>query len=417
MEYPLRATIRDHLYSFADHSRCRVVYLNLAMSNVRDCYFRINFDLIIFHTTVLGRWFRDAFWNILAPARVLKNVNARKVIMPQDEFLNSDLLVEFIHEFQIDCVFSVSPPTEWAKIYDGADFGRVAFHQVLTGYLAPKTIDAINKITTGIDTRPIDVGYRAYRAEPWLGRFGWLKRKLADEFLEHAPQVGLRVDISTEPSDTLLSMEWYRFLLNCKYTIGVEGGSSILDHNGEVKKCTEDHLVTHPEATFEQVEQACFAGRDGSLQLQVLSPRHLEACATKTCQVLVEGQYNGILKPHTHYIPLRRDFSNLEEVIELMRQDRVREQIVTNAYRDIVQSNKYTYKQFVDSVLQVALADVTPSVWSAESEASYHRAIKEDRKSWRKIKYISAIGKHVPMRIRRMGGVAAWLRKIYFSLR
>ena len=33
--------------------------------------------------------------------------------------------------------------------------------------------------------------------------------------------------------------------------------------------------------------------RDGKLQLHAISPRHIEACATRTCQVLVEGDLMG----------------------------------------------------------------------------------------------------------------------------
>ena len=55
---------------------------------------------------------------------------------------------------------------------------------------------------------------------------------------------------------------------------------------------------------------------DGRLQLFAISPRHLEACATRTCQVLVEGEYSGVLRPGEHYIPVRKDLSNLDDVLE-----------------------------------------------------------------------------------------------------
>ena len=55
-------------------------------------------------------------------------------------------------------------------------------------------------------------------------------------------------------------------------------------------------VAERPTATFEEVEAGCFAGLDGNLNLRTISPRHLEACATRTPQILVEGAYSGISK-------------------------------------------------------------------------------------------------------------------------
>lgn len=417
MEYPLRATIHDHLYSFARYSQHRVFYVNIAVCPIPEYLRQVDFDLIILHTTATGRWFPDSLWRTLEPAGDLRSLGAPIVAMPQDEFLNTDQLIELVHRYDVRYLFSVAQESQWPLLYGRLDPGQTTIHRVLTGYLDPGTLERIGEMALALQARSLDIGYRAYESPPWLGRLGSRKAELARRFLRTAPMHGLEVDISTRPQDTLLGDAWYRFLLRCKYTIGVEGGSSILDHDGTVKQCTEAYLRRNPHAIFEEVEDVCFPGQDGTLQLASLSPRHLEACATGTCQVLIEGTYDGILKPGVHYIELCRDFSNLDDVIKIICEDRLREQIISNAYRDIVQSNKYTYKQFVDSVFRVALADVPPRDRSAEDDAYYRQAREEDRKSWRKIKYISAIGKHVPMRIRRMGGVASWLRKIYFSLR
>jgi hypothetical protein len=199
------------------------------------------------------------------------------------------------------------------------------------------------------------VGYRAYRATPSLGRHGFLKTQIAKVFQEAAPREGLTVDISNRHEDAFVGDGWYRFLLRCKYTIGVEGGSSVLDRDGSITKKTEEYLDQHPGASFEEVEAACFPGLDGQLKLFALSPRHLEACATRTCQVLIEGDYNGILAPWKHYIPLQRDFGNLDEVLRLIKEDTLRADITENAYRDIVASGAYSYRGFANSVVTRAL--------------------------------------------------------------
>ncbi|MDQ3917750.1 MAG: hypothetical protein M3348_04680, partial [Acidobacteriota bacterium] len=310
--YPMRAAIEDHLYSFRRYSKHRWHYLNLAARPVPSYLSRANFDLIIFHTTFLSeRWSPPLFEEMCRKAAPLKQLSAVKAALPQDEFIHTDLLCDFINEFGVGLVFSVAFASEWPKIYAGVKGRDVKFYNVLTGYLEDHTIRKIKKLAESVSERPIDIGYRAWRAAPWLGRHGLLKVKVAELFKEKAPQAQLTVDISTDDKDTLLGDEWYRFLLRCKYTIGVEGGSSILDRDGAIKKRTEEYLAEHPQASFEEVEAACFPGLDGSLYFPPLSPRHLEACATRTCQVLVEGRYNGVLEAGRHYIELKKDFGNI----------------------------------------------------------------------------------------------------------
>ena len=164
--------------------------------------------------------------------------------------------------------------------------------------------------------RTIDIGYRTVPGKPYLGRHAALKADLAEAVRERAETRGLRVDVSTRAEDTFFGDDWYRFLASCRYTIGMEGGASILDRDGTVRQAVDAYLAGHPDASFEELEAACFPGRDGELALFAISPRHLEACATRTAQILVEGEYAGILRPGEHYLELRRDLSNLDAVLD-----------------------------------------------------------------------------------------------------
>ena len=119
-------------------------------------------------------------------------------------------------------------------------------------------------------------------------------------------------------------------------------------------------MSQHPQASFSEVEAACFPGLDGLLSLFAISPRHLEACATKTCQVLIEGEYNGVLTAGKHYIELKRDFNNLDQVLDLIEKDALRNEIAEKAYREVVQSGLCTYRSFVRFILERSLRGVAP---------------------------------------------------------
>ena len=357
-KYPMRATLWDQLYCFRHYSNHNCFYLNLSVRSVPWYFKKIKFDLIVFGTVFLAnRVVAEWFEPVLEKARALKPLNAVRIAFPQDEHSHTNILMDFLEEFEVDTVFSVGPQSEWPKLYDRARFERVKFFNVLTGYLNDATIGRIEKLAASGQERDIDIGYRTWLPGAWLGRHGLLRKQIADVFLEKAPARGLTMDISTRSEDTLWGDDWYKFLLRCKYTISVEGGSSVPDRDGTLRARIEAYQRQHPEASFEQIERDCFPGLDGTVQYIALSPRHLESCATRTCQVLVEGKYNGILEPGRHYIELKRDFSNIEEVLDAMQREDLRHEITERAYREIVETGNYTYKSFVNFVLEESLKD------------------------------------------------------------
>jgi len=352
-DYPTRSTVLDHLYSFGHHANARCFYLNIAIRNVPDHFMSIPFDLVIFHTTFLSiRWHRQTFIEAVKKVHALKEMPVIKVAFPQDEFINMDLVCDFIQEFNIQHVFSVADSSQWPILYPNIDQKSVQFHSVLTGYLNPKTVARIQQMGSATSDRPVDIGYRAWRAEPWLGRHGFLKTRIAEEFQRAAPSHHLSTDISTRSEDTLFGDDWLRFLLRCRYTVGVEGGASLLDWNGSIREKTQDYLERHPNAPWSEVEGACFSGLEGQIDLRALSPRQLEACATHTCQVLVEGVYSDVLKAGVHYIAIKKDLSNIDTVLDQMSNKTLRSQIAETAYRDIVASRRYEYPHFINLVFQ-----------------------------------------------------------------
>lgn len=356
--YPMRPTTWEHLRCFGEYSEDNVYYLNLAFKSLPSYLENIKFDLIIFDTLFLAQhWGGVAhFRRLMARADKLKQYDSVRVMLPQDEFYNSDLYLEFIRELKIDYVFSVAPERAWPQIYKGVDFEKVKFVRILTGYIDEKRLLAIQHLARAGAERPIDICYRlSARPYYWFGRHGMLKQKIAEFFLEQLRDSDLALDISLDNKDTITGDAWYEFLSRSKYTIGVEGGTSMIDSGGSIREKTEQYLACHPGASFEEVEKEVFPGVDGSVDLFALSPRHLEACVTRTCQILLEGDYSGVLDAGRHYIELKRDFSNMKEVIAAIKSPETWERITGSAYKDIVESGKYTYRSFVKEIVERSL--------------------------------------------------------------
>ncbi len=356
--FPLRASIRDLIFSFKYNRNCNAFFYFTEQGGFPEYLKKIDFDLVVFTDTWAGeRWNGKAHVQkfVYQTQEYLKNLNVTKVIHPQDEWIYTDLLNEMINHFNISHVYTCAPQTEWKKIYNHLDFHKIKFHQVLTGYLEEKTVKEIKLITESIKKPSVDIGYRAFKAPPWLGSHGYLKTQIAEIFKKEAPKAGFSIDISTDEKETKSGNDWFNFLASCKYFIGVEGGSTIIDRDGKIWEKGSDFQKQHPEASFLEFEKNCFEDMDGNLGLVAISPRHLEACAAKTCQVLIEGSYNDILIPHKHFIELKKDFSNLDDVFTKMKDESLRKQIINRAYNDIVESGKYSYAGYTNLVINKSI--------------------------------------------------------------
>lgn len=395
VQWPPVAAVRDALYAFERHSHARCWYLNLGVRRVPSWMARIEFDAVVFHTSLL--WDRvnpPAFERHRRKLRRLDGVGRRRVALPQDEYLCSNALVEFIRDFGVDHVFSVGGEPAWQVLYADVDRERVGISRVLTGYLEGETVDRIDAIVGAEHERPIAIGYRAAKVAPSLGRHGQLKTQIAQRIEAVADVRGLHDDIAIGASATIRGDAWFRFLASCRYTLGVEGGASVHDPDGALQLATTRYLAGHPAASFEEVEAACFPGLDGSLDYVAISPRHLEAAATRTAQILIEGDYNGILRPGEHYLELRRDFSNLAAVLDSVQRDDERARLTENAYRDVVASGAHTYARFVAEVESIALAGAGVRADRPGRALLHALSQATDRLSWRKVAlYVSVSGR------------------------
>ena len=389
MQYPLRSTVEDFLYSFRRYGRGRQFYVNLAVRDVPDWVRTAPIDAVIYHTSFFSqRWSPGQFEKLFETAAPLKGVGRVRVGLPQDEFTRTEPLSRFVDEFELDHVFTLASESAARKIYAGLDLDRVGFTRAQPGYLSGHTQKRIERIVARTQQRPIDLSYRAWSGAPWLGRHGMLKGEIADVVGKAAEGRPIRTDISNRDEDTFHGDDWFRFLASSKYVLGCEGGASLQDPDGSIRERTERYQAEHPGASFEEIEAACFPGQDGNLDYFAIGPRHIEACATRTCQVLVEGEYSGVLRPHEHYIELKRDYSNLDEVLELVERDEVREEITETAYRDVIASGRYTYESFVREVEDVIAVHVRQE--GRRSAAMVLRQPWEnavDRASWAAVVY------------------------------
>jgi hypothetical protein len=167
------------------------------------------------------------------------------------------------------------------------------------------------------------------------------RTRIVQLFADHGPARGLRCDIRSArmPRD-----EWAAYLNTCHGIVGAESGTYYLQRNGEALSCAKAYLKQQPSATFDEVHQRCFAGPGPFLNGKAISSRHFEPIGTRTCQLLVEGSYNGILEPDRHYISVRRDLSNIDDAIARFKDPAYRAQICERAYDHVQSGHTYAHR-------------------------------------------------------------------------
>src|SRR5437879_340350 len=98
----LRASAQDNLYAFQRYSGCNCFYLNLGLRRVPWYLTHIAFDLIVFSAHFLGaRWKKEDARRAIDRARPLKSLNGVKIALPQDEFIHTAWLCDFVNEFGV----------------------------------------------------------------------------------------------------------------------------------------------------------------------------------------------------------------------------------------------------------------------------------------------------------------------------
>jgi hypothetical protein len=372
-------TVREHLESLSVHSRHEVLYANVFGDAPVD--FDIHgFDVVILHYCV-----RLPYPGYISPAfkKTVKSFRGLKLLFIQDEYDLPDVATAAINELGIDVVFSCVPPQYRHVFYPNVRRG-LEFCQVLTGYVSPE-LEAVREVPA-LSERKIAIGYRGRELPYRYGSLGREKVKIGQGMGEICQARGIPHDIEWTEDKRLYGQQWNAFLASCRATLGTESGSNVIDRDGSLSATIEKALAKNPDLTFEEAFERFLRPHEGQVVMNQVSPRIFEAIANRTALVLFEGTYSGVVRPDVHFIPLKKDFSNVDEVLEKVRDDRYLEALNERAYRDVILSGKYRYSVMVaemDKVIQRrAVRSVTPGRLTDLYATAY--IIRND-KSWRPV--------------------------------
>lgn len=335
-------TIRDHLESFATHSRHRFWYAHAA--NDTGCaYDPAWFDAVVIHYSC-----RVCYSHMLSAQTfaAVERYAGLKVLFIQDEYDSTHSTHSAIDRLGVQVVMTCVPRESIQRVYAPERFPHVRFVETLTGYVSEAMEDV--RRTRPVSQREWIIGYRGRTLGYWYGELAREKVTIGVRMREICRERGIPADIEVDEHRRLYGNSWHEFLGNCRATLGTESGANLFDWDGTIKETILTAMMREPELTFEDAYERYLQPHDHAVRMNQVSPRIFEAIALRTALVLFEGEYSGVVQPNVHYLPLKKDFSNVDDVLNKLHDDALIEQMTNRAHEDVIASGRYSYRAFTD---------------------------------------------------------------------
>jgi hypothetical protein len=291
----------------------------------------LNYDLIVLlHSTNA-----DSILPLVLLESYFKSRKGKLLMFVGNEYCLMPEKIRFINDVEVDYVASQLPEDAARWLYSDCSNSNLL--------LVPHALnEKVYRPYQEKQSRPIEIGFIGDRYSYAIGDVE--RTELAEYFAQNSRGKKLTTDIRIGRKLRIPREEYVKFLNSTRGTIGAESGTYYLEKTDRTQKEVEAFLSRHPDATFEEVYEGFFKNYTNPINGKAISSRHFEPIGTKTCQILLEGNYNGILKPNTHYIPLNKDYSNVDEVLERFADRDYVRRMVGDTYEYVVDNHTHEHR-------------------------------------------------------------------------
>lgn len=335
--------IKDHVgcfYEFSSHN----IYYASATSDYKTIIDLACFDVVVIHFS-LRLSVRNGVWTLSYDVRkFLKKFLGLKIAFIQDEYDATNVAIAWLKDLGVQLVFTCVPEKYIRTVYSIKELPYVLFVNNLTGYVPTALIDYP---VSPVANRTIQIAYRGRNLPFWYGDLGQEKEFIGKKMKTICVERGIKEDIAWDATSRIYGDLWPKFMAQAKAILGTESGANVFDFTGKLRNEISGYIDKNPNISYKVVFDKFLQQHEGLIQMNQISPKIFEAICLKTVLILFEGEYSGVLKPNMHYIPLKKDFSNVDDVLAQISDDDYLTCIAENAFRDIVKSGKYSYQAFV----------------------------------------------------------------------
>ncbi|EXI69598.1 MAG: putative teichuronic acid biosynthesis glycosyltransferase TuaH [Candidatus Accumulibacter adjunctus] len=303
------------------------------------------FDVVIVHYSIRVSLPHHLVENF---AIALESFHGLKVLFIQDEYEAVECARTWMDRLGFDLVYTCVPLEQREAVYPAYRFPATDFLPTLTGYVPEAA--GIDRFVTSLAERSKAIAYRGRRLPEIYGQLGHEKYVIGTEVKRLSEAMGLPVDISCEAEARIYGDAWYEFLGSARATLGTESGSNVFDFDGSLSQQIARIKERNPKVSFTEVWNTVLREHDGKIRMNQVSPKIFEAIRLHTALILFEGDYSGVVEPNRHYIALKKDFSNFEEVVRKLQNDDLIHSMTERAYSEVIVSGRYSYRAFVECV-------------------------------------------------------------------
>lgn len=301
-------------------------YLNPSLSLIN-----FQFDAIILTSTFLGKISHPkTFKRIKEKYSFIKTQNSLKIGLPQDDYWAQETRDTWYSE-NLDILISVFQMKYWPTLYPKSLEKKIKIIKGHTTYI--NRDDFIELNSKKFNLREYDVVYRTMGMPYFPNKIGLIKSQIGEIFLKKHKD-DLKLNISNKEKDLIFGDNWIKFLSNSKGVLGSSSGSSVIlrdhDHISKLEEAKENKSFA-----FENFENKFFHNDDKNYSLTDISPRNIEAAKTLTLQILIEGDYGGILRKNIDYFCLKEDLSNSEDLVKLLNNPKKLEKLTKSCFNRI----------------------------------------------------------------------------------
>jgi hypothetical protein len=217
----------------------------------------------------------------------------------------------------------------------------VQFIGTLAGFVPDDR--SLEQYALPMEKREVRIAYRGRQLPFRYGDLARQKYEIGVKTRALAEARGVRVDIDWSESSRIYGEDWYRFLGSARAMLATESGSNVFDFDGNL------HAA---EAVDADLDYAAFHTRhlahlDGKVTMNQMPPKAFEAISLRTALVCFEGHYSGVIRPNEHFISLKHDFSNIDEVFARLEDVEGLKAMTDRAYRDVIASGVWSYPTFI----------------------------------------------------------------------
>ena len=337
------ATTMEYVRSFGRYSRNDVSYLNgthgarlgVALSEFDAVW--LNYCCRLCFPGYVGSDVREA----------LKTYRGLKLMSVQDEYEHTETLRQGIEHLGFDVVFTCVPQSALSYVYPRERFPRTEFITVLTGYV-PEHLETKSG-TIPLERRPIPIGYRGRDIGARFGELGFWKSEIGRRMKAICLERGVRCDIEVTEGSRLHGESWYAFVESCRTMLGSESGSNVFDFDGSIERQYETLKRARSTVSYEHF-RPYVAEHERDIGMGQISPRVFEAAALRTPMILLTGRYSGLIHPGEHYVELKKDFSNVDDVLRQVEDLEALRATAERAYHQLIAAGSHSYRRFIELV-------------------------------------------------------------------